>query len=161
MESSINTKDEAKRLGTRRVARELALRLLFQNNFFDGSPEMIVSRFEASFSPYKDVEQSLEMTQADFHRAWPLAKDLFYGVLGHLNDLDADISKVSINWTVARMSSVDRSLIRLAYYEMLHRNEIPSRVSLNEALEIAKIYGDGDSVAFINGVLNRLMPQGQ
>jgi N utilization substance protein B len=52
---------------------------------------------------------------------------------------------------------VDRGLIRLAYYEMLHRGDIPARVSLNEALEIAKSYGDDDSVAFINGVLDRLL----
>ncbi len=143
--------------GTRRVARELALRLLFQRDLEGGGPEVTILTFEASFSPETDEENSLEVTADDFKRAWPLARELFVGVSRHLAELDRDIARAAANWSLGRMSPVDRGLIRLAYYEMRHRDDIPPRVSLNEALEIAKSYGDDDSVAFINGVLDRLM----
>lgn len=152
-----HTEAQRKGPGTRRVARELALCLLFQSDLQGGGAEITVQTFEANFSPGKDGEQGLEVSKGDFRRAWPLARELFLGVVGHLAELDTAISRASVNWTVARMSPVDRSLIRLAYYEMLHRDDIPPRVSLNEALEIAKIYGDEDSGTFINGVLDCLM----
>lgn len=143
--------------GTRRMARELALRMLFQRDLEGGTPEATALTFEASFNPEKDEENGLDMTAADFRRAWPLARDLFFGVARHQAELDEAIARAAANWSLGRMSPVDRGLIRLAYYEMLHRDDIPPKVSLNEALEIAKSYGDDDSGAFINGVLDRLM----
>ncbi|UQZ91212.1 transcription antitermination factor NusB [Deltaproteobacteria bacterium Smac51] len=146
-----------KRPGTRRIARELALRLLFQKDLEGGTPEMTALTFENSFSPEVDEENGLEVAADDFRRAWPLARELFFGVAGNLEELDEAISAAASNWSLGRMSPVDRGLIRLAYYEMLYREDIPPKVSLNEALEIAKSYGDDDSSSFINGVLDRLM----
>ena len=143
--------------GTRRQARELALRLLFQQDFSGSAPEITARSFEASCSPEEDDENCLEISPEDFTRAWPLARELFLGVVGHQKELDDHISRAAENWSLGRMSPVDRGLIRLAYYEMIHRTEIPLKVSLNEALEISKSYGDDDSTAFINGVLDRLM----
>jgi len=148
-----------KQPGTRRVARELALRLLFQRDLEGGAPESTALTFEANFSPERDEENSLEISSDDFRRAWPLARELFFGVSLHLEELDQAISRVAANWSLPRMSPVDRGLIRLAYFEMLYREDIPPKVSLNEALEIAKSYGDDDSGSFINGVLDRLMRQ--
>jgi N utilization substance protein B len=147
--------------GTRRVARELALRLLFQFDLSGGGPEAVARTFENSFSPDRDEENGLEIGADDFARAWPLAREFFFGVCGRLDQLDRDISRAAANWTLARMSPVDRGLIRLAYYEILHRNEIPPKVSLNEALEIAKSFGDDDSAPFINGVLDKLMREAE
>ncbi|MDR1921708.1 MAG: transcription antitermination factor NusB [Candidatus Adiutrix sp.] len=146
-----------KRPGARRLSRELALGLLFQYDLAGGQPETAVLNFEKNFAPEEDADQGLEMSEADFRRAWPLAAELFLGVCRHLPDLDADISQAASNWSLERMSPVDRALIRLAYFEMRRRDDIPLKVSLNEALEIAKSYGDDDSAAFINGVLDRLM----
>lgn len=146
-----------KQPGTRRLARELALRLLFQRDLEGGTPESTALTFESNFSPELDDENSLDLTSDDFHRAWPMARELFFGVSGHLAELDSAISQVAANWSLSRMSPVDRGLIRLAYFEMLYRDDIPTKVSLNEALEIAKSYGDDDSGAFINGILDRLM----
>jgi len=143
--------------GARRLARELALRLLFQRDLEGGPPEAAAETFEASFSPENDPENALALSARQFRRAWPLARELFFGVAAAQAELDAEIGRAAVNWTLARMSPVDRGLIRLAYYEMLHREDIPARVSLNEALEIAKRYGDNDSVVFINGVLDRLL----
>lgn len=143
--------------GTRRVARELALRLLFQHDLEGGTPEITALTFEGSFNPENDDENSLEVTADDFKRSWPMARELFFGVCGHLSELDEAISRAAANWSLNRMSPVDRGLIRLAYFEMLYRDDIPPKVSLNEALEIAKSYGDDDSGSFINGVLDKLM----
>ncbi len=143
--------------GTRRVARELALRLLFQRDLSGGSPESTALAFEQSFNPDTDEEHSLEISADEYARAWPLARDFFFGVCGHLAELDQGIGQAAANWSLGRMSPVDRGLIRLAYYEMLYRDDIPPKVSLNDALEIAKSYGDDDSGAFINGILDRLM----
>jgi N utilization substance protein B len=159
-ESPVSTPPAGRGPGTRRVARELALRLLFQRDLEGGPPEVTALSFEAAFSPDTDVENGLEITVRDFKRAWPLARELFFGVSAAQAELDAGIGRAAVNWTLARMSPVDRGLIRLAYYEMLHRDDIPPKVSLNEALEIAKNYGDDDSAAFINGVLDRLMRDG-
>ncbi len=147
----------AKKPGTRRLARELALKMLFQKDLEGGPPESVSLAFENNFSPEKDEENGLELAAADFQRAWPLARELFSGVCLNLSALDDAISEASANWSLSRMSPVDRALLRLAYYEMLHRDDIPPKVSLNEALEIAKAYGDDDSASFINGVLDRLM----
>ena len=151
--------DRRKLPGTRRQARELALRMLFQRDLSGGAPETTVRAFESCFSPEKDDENGLEITAEDFARAWPLARELFMGVCAHLDEIDEAVSRAAANWSLNRMSPVDRGLIRLAYFEMLHRDDIPPRVSLNEALEIAKNYGDDDSRAFINGVLDKLMRQ--
>jgi N utilization substance protein B len=141
----------------RRLARELALRLLFQQETSDLIPEQNVFLFEQNFNPKNDEEYALDMAVDSFDDAWPLAKELFFGVEKNKDQLDGDIKKAAINWSLGRMASVDRSLIRLAYYEMLYRDDIPPKVSLNEALEIAKSFGDEDSKAFINGVLDRLL----
>ena len=143
--------------GLRRAARELALRLLFQRDLEGGPAEAALQAFEDAFSPEKDAENGLGLTPREFNRAWPLARELFLGVTAVQPQLDADIGRAALNWTLSRMTPVDRGLIRLAYYEMLHRDDIPSRVSLNEALEIAKSFGNDDSAAFINGILDRLM----
>ena len=145
--------------GTRRVARELALRMIFQLDLSGGPPENVARAFESCFSPDRDEENSLEISPEDFARAWPLAREFFFGVCANLDRLDRDISQAAANWSVARMSPVDRGLIRLAYFEILYRDEIPPKVSLNEALEIAKSFGDDDSAPFINGVLDKLMRQ--
>ncbi|MDR0882834.1 MAG: transcription antitermination factor NusB [Candidatus Adiutrix sp.] len=147
------------RPGPRRLARELALRLLFQRQLSGGSPEAAIRDFERCFSPEKDEENGLEVAPADFQGAWPLAQEFFLGVCAHLEGLDEAISQASEHWSLRRMSPVDLALIRLAYFEMLYREDIPPLVSLNEAVDLGRSYGSHDSGAFINGVLDKLMPR--
>ena len=108
--------------GTRRVARELALRLLFQKDLEGGTPEATALSFEACFSPERDEENCLEVTAEDFQRAWPLARELFFGVANHLEELDRAIGQAAANWSLGRMSPVDRGLIRLAIRDALTGN---------------------------------------
>lgn len=77
-------------------------------------------------------------------------------VISHKNDIDACIEDASSGWKVSRMSRVDLSILRLAVYEMLYDEDIPTGVAVNEAVEIAKEYGTDDSASFINGILGNI-----
>jgi N utilization substance protein B len=75
------------------------------------------------------------------------------GVEGEREELDAVLSEVSVSWPVHRMSAVDRSILRLALYEMLHVDDVPSDVAVNEAVELAKGFSGDEAPAFVGGVL--------
>ncbi|MBZ4659033.1 MAG: nusB [Desulfacinum sp.] len=129
-------------MGIRRQARELALQVLYQMDFNRMTPEkafdLVCRCFEAPREP----------------RAF--AKLLVEGVCLHRDAIDERLADASENWRVERMSPVDRNILRIALYEMFHRDDIPPRVSINEAIELAKRFGTEDSRAFVNGVLDRL-----
>jgi N utilization substance protein B len=135
------------------------MELMFQHQSVgdDLRPEECVRLFEQNFDPKNDLGAALDLSPENFEHAWPLAKALFLGAAGHISELDKDIDEAAHNWSLDRMSMVDLALLRLAYYEMRYRGDIPPRVSLNEAIEIAKDFGDTDSTAFINGVLDKLL----
>lgn len=78
------------------------------------------------------------------------------GVLAHLNEIDRRVEQASRNWRIARMSRVDRNVLRLATYELHYLDDIPVPVVINEAVEIGKTFGAQESAAFINGVLDRV-----
>jgi len=82
--------------------------------------------------------------------------DLVKGTLNNLDNIDAMIETVTDNWLLKRMAAVDRNILRFAAYEILFRKDIPSAVTINEALEIAKKYSSTEAAAFLNGVLDRL-----
>jgi len=84
------------------------------------------------------------------------AEELVKGTLEKLEDIDALIEKLAENWILGRMAAVDRNILRLAAFEILYRKDIPSAVTINEALEIAKKYSSSESAPFLNGVLDRL-----
>ena len=78
------------------------------------------------------------------------------GVYENLNGLDEIISKYSDNWKVSRISRIDRNILRIAVYEMLNLSNIPHPVTINEAVDIAKKYGNNESGSFINGIVDRV-----
>ncbi len=84
------------------------------------------------------------------------ARELVVGVAARLDEIDASIAQTSENWALDRMPVVDRNIIRVAVYEVAHRDEIPVGVAINEAVEVAKIYGGDESPKFVNGVLGRI-----
>jgi N utilization substance protein B len=152
----LTSNPEARR-GRSRLARELALRLLFQHQVSGAlRPLESLTLFERSFAPSHDGEAALEIPPELFDKAWPRAKELFLGTVEHLDDIDRDIDSASRNWALDRMSPVDLALIRLALYEARYR-EVPPKVCLNEAIEMAKGFGNQDSGAFVNGVLDKLL----
>jgi len=83
-------------------------------------------------------------------------RELVTGVEATQSRIDGIIEDISQNWVLSRMPLVDRSILRLAVYEMLYRDDVPDSVSINEAVEMAKVYGGEDSSKFVNGILGRL-----
>ncbi|HEX7488531.1 MAG TPA: transcription antitermination factor NusB, partial [Anaeromyxobacteraceae bacterium] len=85
-----------------------------------------------------------------------VAEELVRGVARHRRELDAAIEAVSQNWRLDRMARVDRNVLRLATFELLHRDDVPVKVAINEAIELGKKFGSESSGAFINGILDRV-----
>jgi N utilization substance protein B len=84
------------------------------------------------------------------------AQPLIDGMMEHLPQIDERIARYVENYNIERISPVDRNVLRLAIYEMLHRDDIPPVVSINEAIELAKTFGGPDSGRFVNGILDRV-----
>jgi N utilization substance protein B len=130
-------------MGTRRRARELAMQALF---YIDMRPDTgnhdLLALFCHSCPPPKSCQ--------------PLFTELVQGVRRHLPQIDRTIERFSSNWKLSRMAGVDRNVMRLAVYELLCCPDIPSKVSINEAIDIGKKYGTEESGAFINGILDAI-----
>ena len=126
---------------TRRQVRENVFKMLFRVEFHDDKelPEQLIL-FEDEVEPISEDEK-IYMTNK--------YKDIY----AHIEELDAAINEVSKGWKTTRMGKVDLTLIRLAVYEIRFEEEIPVKVSINEAIELAKKYGTDDSPAFVNGIL--------
>ena len=84
---------------------------------------------------------------------------LVQGMREHQTEIDALIGKASRNWRLERMARVDRNLLRLAVYELKYCEDVPAKVAINEAIEIAKRYGTAESPAFVNGILDRCLEE--
>ncbi len=129
-------------MGTRRKARELAMQALFFMDLRNDFSAETFRQFCASFAPKPDVR--------------PFFVQLVEGVLQRRDRLDALIQSASENWSLERMSGVDRNVMRIAVFEMLSCKEIPAKVSINEAVDIGKKFGTEESGAFINGIIDTI-----
>ena len=134
---------------TRRELRENTFVMLFHKEFHD--IEEMKEQFELYF------EKKAPMSEKDE----TYVSERVYDVLSKLNEIDSDIEEASESWTVSRMSKIDLSIMRLAYYEMRFDDTVPLQVAINEAVEIAKLYGGDNSPSFINGVLGKLAKNGK
>ena len=140
-------------MGTRRRAREFALQILYQLDMQEQmSDEQAIGMFWRNFAATAEAEGA---TAADLGEIQPFAEKLVRGVREHLGELDAQIQGASKNWRLERMARVDRNLLRLALYELKYVEDVPAKVAINEAIEIAKRYGTNESSAFVNGILDR------
>jgi len=129
-------------MGSRRKARELALQMLFQWELGGHSPEHVIS----SFLHVQRIDVEVEA----------FARSLFEGTVSEVEALDRRVRAQAEHWRLERMAAVDRNLLRVALYELLHCPETPPAVVINEALEIARRFSGKDSVEFINGVLDAI-----
>lgn len=127
---------------SRRLAREVALRALFQVEVGRGNLRDALR--------YNAEELGLE----DSARAFAL--QLSEGALQHQADLDRLVEQYAVDWRVKRMPYVDRNILRIAAFELLYARDTPVSVAVNEAVELAKAYGDANSSRFINGILGNL-----
>lgn len=125
----------------RTKAREYAFILLFQYKF---QPEDIISILEDFIEEYTPGAQT------------EYIEGVVKGVLDNLEEIDAEIEKASNGWTVNRMSCVCAAVLRLAVYEITHRDDIPAPVTLNEAVSLAKKYDSDEAAPFVNGILGSI-----
>ncbi|MCS6862406.1 MAG: transcription antitermination factor NusB [Abditibacteriales bacterium] len=126
-------------MGKRRTARELALKVLFQVDVGRLPLEEVIAMSKALWPASSEV--------------WSFAETLARGVTRKRAQLDDIIAHYAAGWTLERMANVDRNLLRMALYELLEMDDIPYSVSINEAVELAKIYSTAESGKFVNGIL--------
>jgi transcription antitermination protein NusB len=129
-------------MGIRHQARELAMQALFCMDAQKNTSEEMLVRFCDNFCPSEKI--------------LPFFLKLVNGVRQAMPEIDTLIERFSKNWKVSRMSCVDRNVIRIAVYEMLYCEDIPPKVSINEAVEVGKKFGSEDSGAFINGIIDSI-----
>ena len=127
----------------RTLAREHALKILYQSDITKRPIEdVIVSYWQAEET--KD------------HEIITYANLLAQGVFSHIQDIDHKISDYATNWQIRRMAIIDRNVMRIGLYELQHTTDIPPKVAINEAVELAKKYGDLESSKFVNGILDKI-----
>lgn len=152
-------------MGARRRARENALMILYQIDLSGTPPERALERFwetYASGEPLDPVPPFQVHTEADDlgeldSETKAYAEVLVRGVSEQREKIDEIIQKVSHNWRLERMACVDRNLLRLGAFELTQKeDEVPRKVAINEAVDIAKKFGTAESSAFINGILDRI-----
>jgi N utilization substance protein B len=160
--------------GLRREGREAAIQFLFQQDFHLGTGT--AEELESTVTdPSSDADfWKLRNSREDFDENTPepvrapiapkaraFAESLIRGVSSHRDELDELITKFSRNYRLSRLAAVDRNILRLAVYEILHNKEVPPVVAINEAIELAKQYGSEDSGRFVNGLLDRIRAESQ
>ncbi len=127
---------------TRRQAREVILKALFQYDFTGKKLE-------------KEAIKSM-MNENKNNEALDFISDIVSGTIKNIKIIDKTIQAISINWELTRLTSVDRTILRFSTYELLFRDDIPPRVTINEAVDIAKKYSTSESYSFVNGVLDKI-----
>ena len=129
-------------MGRRRKAREVALQVLFEIDALSISPKEAIDLFWQNFDAPKE--------------AMNFSSHLVEGVCEKREEIDRLIVACSDNWALGRMSRVDRNILRLAVYEFLFCQDVPPKVTLNEAIDLGKQFGTENSGSFINGILDAL-----
>jgi len=154
---------------TRRQLREHIFRLLFNLDFYESAeddeqiglyfmesePEEGTSGYRIRFE--KDEENLLSEHVSEEDREY--IKSKLHAVVEKIPEIDRELNRVAKGWKTARMPRADLSILRLAFYEIRYDDNVPASVAINEAVELAKIYGTDGSYAFINGILARFAPE--
>jgi len=137
-------------MGKRRLSRELTLKFLYQYDVYLEQNKDL-NNFEEQLEAFLITQDEINDDEI---------KDFFIvlgrGVCDNRDSIDEVISKYSDNWKVSRISRIDKNILRIAIYEMLNLSNIPHPVTINEAVDIAKKYGNNESGSFINGIVDRV-----
>ncbi|MCX7982516.1 MAG: transcription antitermination factor NusB [Syntrophales bacterium] len=134
----------------RRKSREAALQVLYGLDMTKDDVEEAMALFWEMGAYAEDREDAIKYAR----QIRPFASHLIRGVWQNRREIDRLISRHSEHWSLGRISCVDKSILRLAIFEMLYCQDIPPKVSINEAVDLGKIYGTENSGAFINGILD-------
>jgi transcription antitermination factor NusB len=126
----------------RTKAREIALQFLYQRDLRGEEVMGFMTEFIASETAEKEIRE--------------FATRLAVGAIRNMPEADQRLREVTRNWDLSRMATVDRNILRMAVFELLHCHDIPPKVTINEAIEIGKKFSTANSGAFINGILDRI-----
>jgi len=126
-------------------AREFALQILYQMDMSQESPASSLDNFWQAHS-----EENIEDELKEF------AGQIVNGVSLNLGEIDKKISQFATNWQLERMAVVDRNILRMSCFELLYREDIPPKVSINEAVELAKKYSGIEAGKFVNAILDKV-----
>jgi N utilization substance protein B len=129
-------------LGRRRKSREFALQVLYQLDLSKQDVLTAFTQFQEHFLSSGEIDR--------------FQKRLVLGVLEHCSELDRLIEKYSEHWCLDRINLIERNILRMAIFELLYCEEIPPKVTINEAIDLGKRYGSEDSGGFINGILDQI-----
>jgi transcription antitermination protein NusB len=132
-------------MSARTKARKRALDILFQSDV-RGDDLAVTLAAEAKRAASEPSRES----------SWLYARDIVDGVIDHRDEIDEQITTFAKDWSLARMPAVDRALLRMAVWEILYNDEVPTAVAIDEAVELAKEFSTDDSGAFVHGVLARI-----
>lgn len=130
----------------RRAAREIALKVLFAHDLGKTEPLFILEQIS-------EEENLMNVESKEF------VSSIVQGVVQNLEAIDNTIKQYALEWNLDRMAAVDRNLLRIAIYEMLFSDSVPKVVAVNEAVELAKLYGSDESFRFVNGILGNAIKQ--
>lgn len=132
---------EGKKDMKRREARQKAVQILFQ---------MTVG--------HTNIHEAFENILGEDHGSIdPFLQELVEGTFEHINEIDEAIKSAVVHWNFERIGNIDKTIMRLAVYEIWYLEDIPNNVTLNEAVELSKIYGDDETRKFVNGVLSKIV----
>jgi N utilization substance protein B len=131
-------------INTRRRAREAALQMLYQSEVGRAGAYEAIATYWPAHDAGHDVPEALR----------EFANGLVRGTLGRVTEIDAILTAHAQNWRVERMAVIDRVVLRMAVYEMLAEAKTPSKVIINEAIELARSFSGDEAVGFVNGVLD-------
>lgn len=141
----------------RRQARAVVLQVLYEIDSTSHSPEETLNMHLAgAFADTDETEEAAAPPPAD-QSSINFVRELVLGIRAHGPELDQVIQGFALEFPVDQMAIVDRNLLRMALYEMLHRQQVPLKVAINEAVELAKLYGSESAPRFVNGVLGALI----
>lgn len=138
-------------MGKRRLSRELSLQFLYQLDASRKFESLKSNDFNEALEVFWITqEQNYDEDIKDF------MEELSKGVIENFIGVDQIISRYSQNWKISRMASIDRNMLRIAVYEMAYLRNIPPPVTINEAIEIGRKYGNEETGAFVNGILDKV-----
>jgi len=129
----------------RRLARECALEVLYRLDLVGDEPENTIAEILLRKNPSEEAENYL--------------RRLIDAVLGNQREIDAALRKHLTRWRLERLTVLDRAILRLAASEILYFDDVPPKVSINEAVDVAKKYGDDEAGKFVNGVLDSVFQE--
>ena len=125
--------------------RKYTFKLLYLSDFYSGD------ELKRQYTLYFDEQEGLS------NKDVKEIKDRAADVLSKTEEIDSALNDASVNWSVERMNKVDKAILRLAYYEISYDDEVPGKVAVNEAVELAKKYSSDNSPAFVNGILSQFI----